>query len=69
MFHIFAGAGTDRVTDFNGAEGDRAVVDDGASWTVSQSADGVVITLLDGSTMVLAGLASSSLQAGWILAA
>jgi serralysin len=69
MFHIFVGAGTDRVTDFNGAEGDRAVVDDGASWTVSQSADGVVITLLDGSTMVLAGLASSSLQAGWILAA
>ena len=27
------------------------------------------IALLDGSTLVLAGLASSSLQAGWILAA
>ncbi len=69
MFHIFVGAGIDRVTDFHGAEGDRVVVDDGASWTVSQSADGVVIALFDGSTMVLAGLASSSLQTGWILAA
>ena len=56
MFHFFAGAGIDRVTDFNGAEGDRVAIDDGASWTVSQSAEGAVIALVDGSTMVLAGL-------------
>lgn len=69
QFHIFAGAGTDRVTDFNGADGDRVVIDDGTPWTVSQSANDTVITLLDGTTMVLVGVAPASLQGDWILAA
>ena len=67
-FHIFIGGGLDRITDFNGTEGDRVVVDDGAPYTLSQALGDAVVTLADGSLMVLAGVATTTTLTGWILA-
>ena len=68
-FHTFANSGVDLVTDFNRAEGDRVVVDAGATFTVSQVGSDVVIDMGGGSKMILAGVAMSSLSDGWIVVA
>lgn|GEM_PF-3209648 len=66
IFHTFSGAGLDRVTDFNRAEGDRVFVQ-GNSYTVSQVGADVVIDLGAGDQMVLLGVQQSSLTTGWIV--
>lgn len=66
-FYIFTGSGIDRVTDFNRAEGDRVQFDPGAKYTVSQEGADTVIDLGGGDRMVLAGVQSSSLGAGWVV--
>lgn len=66
IFHTFAGAGLDRVTDFSRADGDRVFVI-GNQYTVSQSGADVVIDLGSGTQMVLAGVQQSSLTEGWIV--
>lgn len=63
-FYTFAGAGLDRVTDFNRAEGDRVLVT--GAYTVSQTGSDVTIDLGSGTTMVLAGVQQSSLTGDWI---
>ena len=63
-FHIFSGAGLDRVTDFNRAEGDRVFVI--GTYTVSQVGADVVIDLTGGTQMVLVGVQQSSLTGDWI---
>jgi Ca2+-binding RTX toxin-like protein len=68
-FHTFSGAGIDRVTDFNPAEGDRVQVDVGAAWTVSQVGSDTVIDMGGGDQMVLVGVQMSTLTGAWIFAA
>ena len=65
MFHIFTGAGVDRVTDFSHAQGDRVIIDYG-TYTVSQVGSDTVIDLGGGDSMVLVGVTASSLPVGWI---
>ncbi|WP_374468949.1 FG-GAP-like repeat-containing protein [Phenylobacterium sp.] len=66
IFNIFGEAGTDLVTDFNRAEGDRVKVEPGFTYTVAQSGADVVISLSGGAQMRLAGVQMSSLTDGWI---
>ena len=69
QFHTFAGAGLDRVTDFNGFEGDRIVIDDDTTYTISQSGSDMVITLATGDAVILAGVTPNGLQLSWIILA
>ncbi|RAK56145.1 calcium-binding protein, partial [Phenylobacterium soli] len=68
-FFTFDGAGVDRVTDFNAAEGDRVQVDPGSHYTVSQVGSDTVIDLGGGTQMILVGVQSATLPAGWIVGA
>lgn len=65
IFHTFTGAGLDRVTDFNRAEGDQVFVL-GSQYTVNQVGADVVVELTDGSKMVLVGVQQSTLTGDWI---
>lgn len=69
VFHSASGAGLDRVTDFNAAEGDRVQVDPGTAYSVSQVGADVVIDMGNGDQMVLANVQVSSLSSGWIFTA
>jgi Ca2+-binding RTX toxin-like protein len=66
VFHSFAEAGIDRVTDFDYAGGDRVRLDPGTSYSVVQDGSDVVIDMGPGAQMVLAGVSLSSLGDGWI---
>ena len=66
-FHTWSEAGIDRVMDFNRAEGDRVLVSDGATWTVSQVDADTVVVLSGGAQLVLVGVAAASLTGGWIV--
>jgi len=65
-FHTFGDNGTDRILDFSRAQGDRVLVSEGATWTVSQQGADVVIDLTGGGKMILAGVQMSTLTDGWI---
>ncbi len=65
LFHTFGGAGLDRVTDFNRAEGDQVLVL--GTYTVSQTGADVTIDLGAGTTMVLVGVQQSSLTGNWVI--
>jgi serralysin len=66
-FHIFAGAGADRVSDFNLAEGDRVLLLAGQSYSLAQSGADTVVNLGGGDQLVLAGVSMSSLTgANWL---
>jgi serralysin len=67
VFHISPDAGTDRVLDFNLAEGDRVQLDPGSTFSVAQVGADTVITLASSSDqMILVGVQMSSLTPGWI---
>ncbi len=66
VFHISAGSGADRITDFNRAAGDRIVIDDHIAYTLGQSGADTVITLSSGDTAVLVGVTLSSLGSDWL---
>jgi serralysin len=68
IFHSFAGAGIDRVTDFNLAEGDRVQLDAGFSYSVAQVGADTVVTMAGAPSdqMILVGVQLSSLTPGWI---
>jgi serralysin len=68
LFHTWGGAGFDRVTDFNLAEGDRVMLDPGTIYTTAQVGADVVITMDGGAQMTLVGVQLSSLDGGWIVA-
>jgi Ca2+-binding RTX toxin-like protein len=68
IFHTFAEAGFDRVTDFNAAEGDRVQLLPGAQWSVSQSGADTIVHV-GSAQLVLANVQMSSLPAGWIFGA
>ncbi len=69
IFHTFAEAGLDRVTDFNAAEGDRVQLLPGSTYSVIQSGADTVIQVTGGAQMVLASVQMSSLAPGWIFGA
>lgn len=67
IFHTSAQAGSDWVTDFNAAEGDRVMLDAGARYSVSQSGADTIIAIDGGDgVMVLVGVNYASLPSGWI---
>lgn len=69
IFNTFGGAGLDRVSDFNLAEGDRVQFEAGTQYTVAQVGADTVISMTGGGEMVLVGVQMSSLTSGWILGA
>lgn len=60
VFHTFAGAGLDRVTDFNAAEGDRISFDGPVTYTVHVEGQDTVIDLGGGDQMILVGVTGFS---------
>jgi Ca2+-binding RTX toxin-like protein len=68
-FHVIAASGSDRVTDFYPAEGDRVQLDRGVQYTVHQDNADTVIDTAQGGHMVLVGVNASSLPTGWIFEA
>ncbi|WP_293355488.1 M10 family metallopeptidase C-terminal domain-containing protein [Phenylobacterium sp.] len=70
IFHISSDAGSDRVLDFNLAEGDRVQLDPGATFSVAQVGEDTVITLASPSDqMILVGVQMGALTPGWIFGA
>ena len=66
-FGIFGEAGTDRILDFNAAEGDRIRVDPGYTFTTAQVGADVVVTISGGGAQaILVGVQLSALPDGWI---
>ena len=65
-FISFAETGTDRVTDFNIAEGDRVRLDPGTLYTLSQVGADTVIDMGAGNQMILQNVQLASLPNGWI---
>jgi Ca2+-binding RTX toxin-like protein len=66
IFNSFATAGTDRVTDFSRAEGDRVRLEPGSAWTVSQVGADTVVDITGGGRVVLVGVSMSTLTGDWI---
>jgi Ca2+-binding RTX toxin-like protein len=69
IFHTFGDAGTDRVTDFSVAQGDRVQLDPGTLYTVAQMGSDTVISMAGGGQMILVGVSLASLSPGWIFGA
>lgn len=65
-FNFFAGAGTDRVTDFSYNDGDRIHLELGTQYSAAQVGADIVITVTDGQ-MVLVGVQLSSLAGDWLV--
>jgi lysophospholipase L1-like esterase len=69
IFHTFADAGMDRVTDFHAAEGDRVNLLPGTTYTLPQAGADTVIDMGGGNEMILAGVTLATLPTGWIFGA
>ncbi len=69
VFNTFAETGTDRVLDFNLAEGDRVQLAPGTTYSLAQVGADTVISMTGGGQLVLVGVAMSSLTGGWIFGA
>ncbi|CAN7520113.1 hypothetical protein LJR219_003650 [Phenylobacterium sp. LjRoot219] len=67
-FHVFAGAGEDRVLDFRIADGDRVQLQTGQAYSTSQVGGDTVVDLSGGDRLVLVNVQLSSLSDGWIFA-
>ncbi|WP_374577306.1 hypothetical protein [Phenylobacterium sp. J367] len=68
IFHTFAEAGIDRVTDFSAAEGDRVQLLPGATYSAAQVGADTVIQV-GSAQMILVNVQLSSLPSGWIFGA
>lgn len=70
-FHSSAGAGIDRVLDFNLAEGDRVQLDPGTTYSAAQVGADTVITMggVSSDQVILVGVQLSTLTPGWIFGA
>jgi Ca2+-binding RTX toxin-like protein len=68
-FHAGAVGGTDYVTDFDGAEGDRIQLDWGVSYYLFDESDGLHIVYDNGlgGQMILQGVHQQDFQGAWIL--
>ena len=65
-FGIARGGGQDWIGDFNAAEGDKVVMATATTYTVSNYAGQVLITLSSGDSIGLVGVAFSSFSSDWI---
>jgi serralysin len=65
-FYSFAGAGIDRVLDFNRAEGDRVAIGGGTAYAVT-SDGGDVFIAFDGGQIILVGWSVADLTGDWII--
>jgi Ca2+-binding RTX toxin-like protein len=68
IFHSFSEAGLDLVTDFSFAEGDRVQLDPGASYSVAQVGEDVVVDIGAG-RLVLQNVQLPALGQGWLFGA
>ena len=66
IFRTFAGAGKMIVSDFHASEGDRVLVDAGATYAVSQQGADTVIDVTGGGEIVLQNVQASQLASSWI---
>ena len=66
IFHGSQDGGIDKALDFHLAEGDRVMLDPGATFTVSQVGADTVIDMGAGNQMILAGVQMSTLAPGTI---
>jgi len=66
IFNSFGAAGTDRVTDFNRAEGDRVRLEPGSAYTASQQGADTVVEIAGGGRVVLVGVTLAGLDPNWI---
>ncbi|ALL14139.1 M10 family metallopeptidase C-terminal domain-containing protein [Caulobacter henricii] len=67
IFYSFTGAGSDLITDFSRAQGDRIQLDAGQAYTVYQSGLNTVIDLGGGDQIILAGFSVTSLTGDWLI--
>jgi serralysin len=65
-FHSFSGAGTDIVTDFNSAEGDKVQLDAGTTYTLKQVGADTVVDMGGSDQLILKNVTLSTLPTGWI---
>jgi hypothetical protein len=65
-FHAFSGAGTDVVTDFSSAEGDKVQLDAGTTYILKQVGADTVVDMGAGDQLVLKNVTLSTLPTGWI---
>jgi len=66
-FHLGANSGHDYVTDFSASQGDRVILDHGATYTVGQSGADTLVTLSTGEQLTLQGVTAANLPSGWIV--
>jgi Ca2+-binding RTX toxin-like protein len=69
IFHTFAQAGIDKVTDFNYAQGDRVQLDPGVVYTLRQVDNDVWIVMGGSNEMVLVDVRLDALPSDWIFGA
>lgn len=67
LFHLQAGGGHDLVTDFDASQGDRLVVAAGMRVVAHQMDEGLLVSLDDGASMLLAGARGAELLQSWIV--
>jgi hypothetical protein len=60
-FHTFAGAGVDRITDFNSADGDRVMIDAGTSYTLRFDGANMVIDMGGSDQLILVGVTPNTI--------
>jgi Ca2+-binding RTX toxin-like protein len=60
-FHTFAGAGLDRITDFNSAQGDRVMIDAGTSYTLRFDGANMIVDMGGSDQLVLVGVTPSTI--------
>lgn len=65
-FHAFSGAGTDIVTDFSSADGDKVQLDAGTTYTLAQVGADTVVEMGGGDQLVLKNVTLTTLPSGWI---
>lgn len=66
VVHVSVNGGLDRITDFNGAQGDRIQLDAGATYTLAQVGSDTVLSLSSGDQLTLIGVQRASVLTDWI---
>ena len=67
IFYSFAGSGSDLITDFNRAQGDRIQLDAGQARSIYQSGANAIIDLGGGDQVILVGVDISALTGDWLI--
>jgi hypothetical protein len=68
-FRLGVNGAQDTVSDFSAADGDRVIVDRGATYALSQAGADAIVTLSTGEQLTLQGVTASALPNGWIVVA